>query len=120
MTLEALGIEYEHLKDLGGLRHAAKESVNLGWRSSSFRGFADYMQTEAFWNGLAHLESVAKKQKTALMCAEAVPWRCHRSLVADALTIKKWRVLHILSKTNAKEHELTSFLQVKQGKLIYA
>src|SRR5689334_1753037 len=76
-------IDYRHLKTLGGLRKPAKESINLGWRNLSFRGYADYMQSEGFQAGLQELEAQASKQKCAIMCAEAVPWRCHRSLVAD-------------------------------------
>lgn len=112
-------ILYRHLSQLGGLRHASKESVNVGWHNLSFRGYADYMQTASFLEGIEELENLGKKYRSAIMCAEAVPWRCHRSLVADALTLRKWKVLHITSKKSAKQHVLTPFLHVEDGKLIY-
>lgn len=112
-------IGYRHHKKLGGLRHPKKDSLNTGWENASFRGFADYMQTEEFKEGLDTLIALAKEHRLALMCAEALPWRCHRSLVADALTVKKWKVLHIQSKKTAKLHLLTSFLQPRRGKLLY-
>jgi uncharacterized protein (DUF488 family) len=105
-------IEYRHLKLLGGLRKPAKESINLAWRNLSFRGYADYMQSEDFQAGLAELESLAAKKKSAIMCAEAVPWRCHRSLVADALTVRGWQVRHILSTASQQIHQLTPFAAV--------
>lgn len=118
-ALHAIGIEYHHLKALGGLRHTTNASPNTGWRNASFRGFADYMATSAFQAGLAELEELARRQKTAIMCAEALPWRCHRSLIADALTIAGWHVYHIMSKNTVKEHTLTPFLRVEGGMLIY-
>lgn len=119
-TLKKAHIRYRHLPKLGGLRHATKESVNIGWHNLSFRGFADYMQTEAFWQGLESLEEIAKAHRTVIMCAEAVPWRCHRSLIADALTVHKWHVFHIQSKQPAKPHELTPFLTgEKNGVFVY-
>lgn len=119
-VLKEFDIQYHHLSKLGGLRHTTKESVNVGWHNLSFRGFADYMQTSFFLQGIEELEILGKKYKSAIMCAEAVPWRCHRSLIADALTLRKWKVFHITNKKNAKLHELTSFLQVKNGQLIYS
>jgi uncharacterized protein (DUF488 family) len=118
-ALEQAGVGYTHLKELGGLRRAARDSINTGWQNSSFRGYADYMATDEFREGLQELMAVAEKKTVAIMCAEAVPWRCHRSLIADALTEQGWRVLHIYSKKMAKPHELTSFLRVEDGKLIY-
>ena len=118
-ALGAVGIGYRHMKELGGLRHTSKESVNTGWVNLSFRGFADYMQTPAFQKGLEKLEKLAQKKRCALMCAEGVPWRCHRSLVADALTVKHWKVFHIQSQKTAKPHELTSFLKVENGQIQY-
>ncbi|PJD97089.1 MAG: DNA repair protein [Parachlamydia sp.] len=118
--LKSVKIGYRHLKDLGGLRHALKNSLNTGWINASFRGFADYMQTPSFQKGLEKLEKIAQKKRCVLMCAEGVPWRCHRSLIADALTLKKWQVFHIQSKKTAKLHALTPFLHVKDGKLIYS
>ena len=120
ITLKEFDIQYHHLSKLGGLRHTIKESVNVGWHNLSFRGFADYMQTPSFLEGIEELEIFGKKDKTAIMCAEAVPWRCHRSLIADALTLRKWKVFHIISKKSAKLHELTPFLHVQKGQLIYA
>ena len=118
-SLDQAGIRYVHLKALGGLRHARPDSVNLGWHNSSFRGFADYMQTENFAAGLRRLEVLATKRPTAIMCAEAVPWRCHRSLIADALTVADWRVLHIQSRTIAVPHRCTPFLVVRAARLLY-
>lgn len=117
-TLEK-SFPYRHLEKLGGLRHTTKDSKNLGWRNLSFRGFADYMQTPAFEEGIEELELLAKKYKSAIMCAEAVPWRCHRSLIADALTLRKWEVIHIIYEKSVKRHELTSFLHVKNGMMFY-
>ncbi|GAB4188333.1 MAG: DUF488 domain-containing protein [Simkaniaceae bacterium] len=113
-------IAYVHLKKLGGLRHAKKDSPNTGWENASFRGFADYMQTGEFKDGLAELIDLAKETLCAVMCAEAVPWRCHRSLIADVLTLKKWKVYHIQSKRTAKAHELTPFLHKQGRKIVYA
>jgi uncharacterized protein (DUF488 family) len=118
-ALKEAGIDYTHLAKLGGLRHADRNSVNTGWQNSSFRGYADYMATGAFEEGLEELKAMAKKKRVAILCAEAVPWRCHRSLIADALTIQGWQVLHIQSRKTAKPHELTPFLKVEDGKIIY-
>jgi uncharacterized protein (DUF488 family) len=107
------------LRKLGGLRHASKDSINLGWRNLSFRGFADYMATSDFSDGLEQLMKISRKKKTAFMCAEAVPWRCHRSLIADALIKKGWRVNDIMSRTSAPKHRLTPFLKIKKGFLVY-
>ncbi len=115
------GIGYRWLgKELGGLRRTKKDSENTGWQNLSFRGFADYMQTSEFKSGLQKLQSVASKKATAIMCAEAVPWRCHRSLIADAMTEKGWNVYHLSSRKTARLHELTPFLKVVQGKLLYS
>ena len=116
-SLKSAGIEYIHMKELGGLRHPIKDSVNLGWKNASFRGYADYMQTACFAEAIEKLIEISKNENTAIMCAEAVPWRCHRSLIADALFIRGINVMHILSKTNSREHELTSFARVR-GKII--
>ncbi len=118
-ALQQAGIGYMHLGKLGGLRHSSKDSINLGWRNSSFRGFADYMATPEFQQGLDELKAIAEKKRVAIMCAEAVPWRCHRSLIADALTTQGWQVLHIQSKKTASPHEPTPFLKVQDGKLTY-
>jgi uncharacterized protein (DUF488 family) len=118
-SLRRVHIKYKHLKKLGGLRHTKKDSINLGWRNISFRGFADYMGSLEFEEGLEALQKIAHARETAIMCAEAVPWRCHRSLIADALIKKGWLVRDIMSSTNVPKHRLTSFLQVKKGKLTY-
>ncbi len=119
LFLKKAKIGYRHIKELGGLRHTSKDSINTGWTNPSFRGFADYMQTPAFQVGLEKLEKIAKTKRCVLMCAEGNPWRCHRSLIADALTIKKYKVFHVQSKKSAKAHQLTSFLQIKNGQLVY-
>ena len=112
-------ISYRHSKELGGLRHARKDSLNLGWRNASFRGFADYMVAPEFSEGLDALIEVAHAKETAIMCAEAVPWRCHRSLIGDALTKKGWIVRDIMSRTVAARHLLTPFLKIRKGQLTY-
>ena len=118
-SLEQRDITYKHVKELGGLRHAKKDSLNLGWRNASFRGFADYMATPEFSEGLQSLIEIASARETSMMCAEALPWRCHRSLIGDALTKKGWMVLDIMSRTVAARHLLTSFLKMKKGQLTY-
>lgn len=118
-SLKSRKIGYRHRKDLGGLRHTSADSLNTGWVNASFRGFADYMQTDTFKEALQKLEKIAEKKRCVLMCAEAVPWRCHRSLIADALTVKKWKVLHIQSKKTARRHKRTAFLKVRKGMLVY-
>src|SRR5579862_8969787 len=118
-SLRAAKIAYVHMKDLGGLRHPLKDSINTGWRNDSFRGYADYMQTEEFAAALTRAIALAEKRPTALMCAEAVPWRCHRSLVSDALLARHIRVLEIISKAAPKEHELTSFARVRGSEVTY-
>jgi uncharacterized protein (DUF488 family) len=111
--LKKAGIGYVHLPKLGGLRHAKSDSVNLGWRNTSFRGFADYMQTPEFDQGLVRVIRMAKKNRIALMCAEAVPWRCHRSLIADALLVHRIRTEDIMSSTRRQVHALTPFAKVR-------
>jgi uncharacterized protein (DUF488 family) len=117
--LAAAGIGYVHLPRLGGLRHPKKDSPNQGWRNPSFRGFADYLKTPEFEAGLAELLELARERRTTLMCAEAVPWRCHRSLIADALAVRGVRVEHILGPGKAQAHRLTPFARVEAGGLIY-
>jgi uncharacterized protein (DUF488 family) len=118
-SLKKARMRYQLLKKLGGLRHAKKDSLNLGWRNSSFRGFADHMATPEFSEGLESLMKIASARKTVIMCAEAVPWRCHRSLIADALIKKGWIVRDIMSRTRATRHRLTPFLKVRKGQLVY-
>ncbi len=113
------GICYRHSAQLGGLRKPEKDSINTGWRHASFRGYADYMQTEHFEKAIEELMAYSRLQLTAIMCAEALPWRCHRSLIADALLARGRTVLHIMSKTKTDRHKLTSFAAVDQGKLWY-
>ncbi|HTS65049.1 MAG TPA: DUF488 domain-containing protein [Candidatus Acidoferrales bacterium] len=119
-ALAAAGIRYVHMPGLGGLRHARKDSINTGWRNASFRGYADYMQTPEFAQHLAGLIAIEKEGRTAaMMCAEAVPWRCHRTLVADALLIRGVGTAHIMSATKTNPHTLTPFAKVKGSKLWY-
>lgn len=117
--LAAVKIAYVHMRGLGGLRHPRPDSENAGWHNASFRGFADYMQTGEFDESLMDLIDLAKGERIALMCAEALPWRCHRSLIADALLVRGIRVKHILSPTNSREHELTPWVVIKDTRLSY-
>jgi uncharacterized protein (DUF488 family) len=118
-SLAGAGIAYLHLKQLGGLRHPAKNSVNTGWRNLSFRGFADYMQTDEFEVGLDRLIRLGKSKNAAIMCAEGNPFRCHRSLVADALTIRGVQAVHISSEREGKLHTLTPFAKVDGQSIRY-
>ena len=118
-SLRAAHIRYIHLKELGGLRHPRRDSINLAWRNASFRGYADYMQTPEFEAALARAIELAQARPTALMCAEALPWRCHRSLVADALVVRGIRVLEIVSSAEPKEHKLTPFARVRGTHITY-
>jgi uncharacterized protein (DUF488 family) len=118
-TLSKAGISYQHIAGLGGLRHAHPNSLNLGWRNASFRGFADYMQTPEFEQNLQVLIDLAQKEVIALMCAEAVPWRCHRSLIADALIIRGVTVEHILNHANRRTHTLTSWARITGNDITY-
>ena len=113
LALKIEKMEYVHLSALGGLRHARKDSPNTGWRNTSFRGYADYMQTEAFAQGLAALIQMTRQRPTAIMCAEAMPWRCHRSLVADALSVRGIPAVEILSESSYRLHKLTPFAHVE-------
>jgi uncharacterized protein (DUF488 family) len=117
--LRGARIGYVHLKTLGGLRHANRDSVNTGWRNASFRGYADYMQTPEFDRALQRLVKLARTKRSAIMCAEAVPWRCHRSLIADALTIRKIPVFHITSASKPRTHSLTPFAEVRGQAITY-
>lgn len=118
-SLKNAGIRYAYLRELGGLRRKAEHSKNEGWRNKSFRNYADYMQTEDFATGIKQLLQLAEKELTALMCAEAVPWRCHRSLVGDALVVRDVHVIDIISLTSQKEHTLTSFAHVEDTRITY-
>ncbi len=117
--LETASVSYILMKDLGGLRHALAHSPNTGWRNKSFRGFADYMQTREFREALDHLIEIARTQTVALMCAEAVPWRCHRSLIADALTIRGINVEHIMSLHRSQVHVLSPMAVTQGTEIVY-
>jgi uncharacterized protein (DUF488 family) len=118
-SLEARGIRYQHLPGLGGLRRPRPDSVNQGWRNTSFRGYADYMQTPEFAQSLEALIAVAANEPTAIMCAEAVPWRCHRSLVADALIVRAVEVVEIQSAARTSPLTLHPFARVRGLEIIY-
>jgi uncharacterized protein (DUF488 family) len=118
-ALDALGISYVHIRGLGGLRQPLADSPNSAWNNLSFRGFADYMQTQEFGITLRTLVDVAQAAQTAVMCAEAVPWRCHRSLIGDALVVRGAAVEHILSLTRRQPHLLTPWAHVEGDRLTY-
>jgi uncharacterized protein (DUF488 family) len=118
-ALEREGIHYVHVKALGGLRHAHKDSINMAWRNESFRGYADYMQTDEFTHALEQLRALASASTCAVMCAEAVPWRCHRSLISDALVARGSHVEHITSTSKPSAHKLTSFARVDGERVTY-
>ncbi len=119
ITLPEKNIEYLHLKNLGGRRRTKKDSHNYGWRKESFRGYADYMETREFKEAVNELEELAHKNRVALMCAEAVWWRCHRSMVSDYLKLKGWTVIHILEMDKTKEHPYTQPARIIEGELTY-
>jgi uncharacterized protein (DUF488 family) len=118
-SLTAANLDYVHMQALGGLRRACKDSLNMGWRNQSFRGYADYMQTERFRDALETLIDMSREKRVAIMCAEAVPWRCHRSLVADALSVHGVPVIEILSERTYRMHKLTSFAKVEEMRITY-
>jgi uncharacterized protein (DUF488 family) len=118
-SLRKRRIHYTHMSALGGLRHPRKDSPNAGWRNASFRGYADYMQTDQFAVALKDLIKLAGKERLAIMCAEAVPWRCHRSLIADALIAHGVAIEHIMSQTKRQPHELTSFARISGDRITY-
>jgi uncharacterized protein (DUF488 family) len=119
VSLPAVGIAYHPFKSLGGRRRPRPDSVNLGWRNESFRGYADFMQTPAFAAALAELMALASQTPTTTMCAEAVPWRCHRSMISDALIVRGWTVRDITSPTKAAVHQLTPFAKVERTRITY-
>lgn len=118
-ALRERGIDYLHMPELGGLRKSDRDSINLGWRNASFRGYADYMQTAEFWSALGELERLAASRRVAIMCAEAVPWRCHRSLVADALIARGDDVLDIMGPGKGTAHKPTPWARVQGGRVTY-
>jgi uncharacterized protein (DUF488 family) len=117
--MPAAGIDYIHMKDLGGLRHPHKDSPNMGWQNDSFRGYADYMQTSEFTHALSRLIELAGLKPTAIMCAEILPWRCHRSLIADALLVRGIDVIEIMSETESRAHKLPAFAKVDGERITY-
>jgi uncharacterized protein (DUF488 family) len=118
-ALGAAGVQYAHFAELGGRRRPAADSPNAGWENAAFRGYADHMQTPEFASGLARLETLARGRRTAVMCAEGLWWRCHRRLLADALLMRGWRVLHVATNGALSEHELTSFAVADGERLTY-
>jgi len=118
-SLKAQNLDYVHMRALGGLRHARKDSPNVGWRNEGFRGYADYMQTAEFEEALEALIQMGREKRIAIMCAEAVPWRCHRSLVADALAVRGVPVVEILSESSYRMHTLTPFAKVEGVRITY-
>ena len=118
-SLKAVEIGYLHTKGLGGLRHALKDSPNTGWRNASFRGFAGYMQTEEFKENLGKLIEKALRKTTVIICAEALPWRCHRSLIGYALLVSGIQVRHIMSSASSRSHTLTPWAKVNGGQVTY-
>lgn len=118
-SLPRNGIAYVHLPELGGLRHARKDSINLAWKNASFRGYADYMQTGAFEDALRKLIDLAAEHRTAIMCAESVPWRCHRQLIGDALAARGITVEDIFSESSRKPHKFNPFAKVDGENVTY-
>ncbi|HEX7004635.1 MAG TPA: DUF488 domain-containing protein [Trueperaceae bacterium] len=119
-SLEAAGIEYRHFPELGGRRKASIDSRHTAWRNESFRAYADYMDTEEFTRGIGRLLELAHEERLAIMCSEAVWWRCHRGLIADYLKVRGHRVIHLLSPTRRDEHPYTSAATVVDGHLDYS
>jgi uncharacterized protein (DUF488 family) len=117
--LQAAHIHYSHLPGLGGLRRPHRDSLNCGWRNKSFRGYADHMQSAAFKRSLLRCLELASVERVAVMCAEAVPWRCHRSLIADALVVRGIDALEIASDTRVRPHTLTPFAHVAGTEITY-
>jgi uncharacterized protein (DUF488 family) len=118
-SLQAAGIGYEHAAALGGFRRPIAQSKNAGWRNTSFRGYADYMQTAEFSAAIESVAERARRQRLAVMCAEAVPWRCHRSLIADALMVRGIQVEEISTATRTQTHEMTSFARIEGTTVSY-
>lgn len=119
-SLEDAGIRYAAMEALGGRRKVQEDSRNTLWRNASFQGYADYMETEAFETAYHEMESLAERECVALMCAEAVWWRCHRSMISDVLKAQGWTVLHIMGPDNVKEHPYTSPARVENGEVFYS
>jgi uncharacterized protein (DUF488 family) len=117
--LDTVSIVYKPLPGLGGRRKSEGSNLNAGWRNASFRAYADYMQTNAFQQALQALVDLAQSQATAIMCAEAVPWRCHRSLIADALIAQGWTVLDIIGSGEPQSHQLPAWARTENGRVTY-
>ena len=120
VSLPETGIEYTHLRELGGRRKTTINSHNTGWRLAAFRGYADYMETDVFRGAIKKLECLGGKKRVAYMCAEAVWWSCHRSLVSDYLKLQNWTVTHIMGVGKAQEHRYTAPARIVEGKLVYS
>ena len=118
-TLKPGGIKYIHMPEIGGLRRPKHDSINLAWKNMGFRGYADYMQTKEFTDNLLKIIALARENRLALMCAEALPWRCHRSLISDALVVRHVKVEHIISATGCLNHQLNEMAQVEGTKITY-
>jgi uncharacterized protein (DUF488 family) len=118
-SLRSVGIDHIHMPGLGGLRRARPDSTNTGWQNPHFRGYADFMQTAEFEDYLGQLIKLDQEKRVVIMCAEAVPWRCHRSLIADALTARQVPVSHIMSATQVNPHRLTAFARIEGGAVRY-
>jgi uncharacterized protein (DUF488 family) len=118
-SLSGVGIEYFHMPELGGRRRARPDSQNVAWRNEMFRGYADFLDSPEGREGLDRLEEAARSRPTAFFCAEAVPWRCHRSLVADALTARGWTVLDIVGPGEPGLHALPDFARVSENRVVY-
>jgi len=119
VSLPENNIKYVHLKELGGRRKVQPDSKNTGWRSAAFRGYADYMETDAFKKAIQELEGYAYRKRTAYMCSEAIWWRCHRSLVSDYLKVHGWIVNHIMGILKDQEHPYTAPAEIVNGELLY-
>ncbi len=118
-SLSQEGIGYIRMKGLGGLRHTTKASINTAWHNAAFRGYADYMQTKEFAENIEQLIKIAVEKRTAIMCAEAVPWRCHRSLIGDALLVRNIEVVDIMNEKASRPHALTPFAQIDGARITY-
>ncbi|WP_026451540.1 DUF488 family protein [Aequorivita capsosiphonis] len=120
ITIPENGIEYKHMVELGGRRKVVPNSKNDAWRLNSFKGYADYMETSEFQEALKTLKKLATEKRTAIMCAEAVWWSCHRSMISDALKVDGWEVMHIMGENKATEHPYTAPASIVDGKLNYS
>ena len=118
-SLKPSSVKYIHMPEIGGLRRPKRDSVNLAWKNMGFRGYADYMQTKEFTDNLLKIMALARENCLAIMCAEALPWRCHRSLISDALVVRHVKVQHIISSTSCLSHELNETAKVEGTKITY-